>query len=65
MTLDDVLMDSKAVTTHSAFTRHALRNSITQTNFKQMEDKHREGYKKKPVNKSEFSIWESEQKWID
>jgi metal-responsive CopG/Arc/MetJ family transcriptional regulator len=71
MTLDDDLVDAvdkvvkKLKTTRSAFTRQALRNAITKANIKQMEGKHREGYKKKPVSKSEFSIWESEQEWLD
>ncbi len=71
MTLDDELVDAvdkvvkKLKTTRSAFTRQALRNTITQANIKPMENKHREGYEKKPVSKSELSIWESEQEWID
>ncbi len=71
MTLDDELVDTldklvkKLKTTRSAFTRQALRNAITQANIKQMENKHKEGYEKKPVSKSEFTIWESEQEWID
>ena len=71
MTLDDELVDAvdkvvkKLKTTRSAFTRQALRNAITKANIKQMEGIHREGYKKKPVSKSEFSIWESEQEWLD
>ncbi|MCP4264996.1 MAG: ribbon-helix-helix protein, CopG family [Candidatus Brocadiaceae bacterium] len=71
MTLDDELVDAvdqvvkKLKTTRSAFTRQALRNAITQTNIKQMESKHKKGYEKKPVIKSEFTIWESEQEWID
>ena len=71
MTLDDELVDAvdkvvkKLKTSRSAFTRQALRNAITQANIKQMEDKHKKGYEKKPVSKSEFSIWESEQEWVD
>ena len=29
------------------------------------EAKHRNGYKKKPVTKNEFAVWESEQVWVD
>ncbi len=71
MALDNELIDAvdkvvkKLKTTRSAFTRQTLRNAITRANIKQMEGKHREGYEKKPVNMSEFSIWESEQEWID
>jgi metal-responsive CopG/Arc/MetJ family transcriptional regulator len=71
MTLDDDLVDAvdkivkKLKTTRSAFTRRALRNALTQANIKQMENKHKKGYEMKPVSRSEFSIWESEQEWID
>ena len=71
MTLDEelILMVDKVVkklrTTRSAFTRSALRKAIEQININQLEEKHRKGYEKRPVGKSEFSIWESEQKWSD
>ena len=71
MTLDDDLVDSvdkmvkKLKITRSAFTRQALRNALTQANIKQMENKHKKGYENKPVSESEFSIWESEQEWVD
>ncbi len=71
MTLDDELVDAvdkvvkKLKMTRSAFIRQALRSAITQVNIKQMEDKHKKGYERKPVSKSEFSIWESEQEWVD
>jgi hypothetical protein len=29
------------------------------------EAKHRKGYKKKPVLKNEFTVWEAEQVWVD
>jgi metal-responsive CopG/Arc/MetJ family transcriptional regulator len=71
MTLDDDLVDAvdktvkKLKMTRSAFTRQALRNALAQANSKHMENKHKKGYEKKPVSKSEFSIWESEQEWVD
>ena len=71
MTLDDDLVDAvdkmakRLKTTRSAFTRQALRNALKQVGIQQMEAKHKKGYEKKPVNDSEFSIWESEQEWID
>ena len=71
MTLDDDLVDAvdkivkKLKMTRSAFTRQALRNALVQANIKQMEAKHKKGYEKKPVIDSEFSMWESEQEWID
>ena len=51
MTLDDELVDAvdkvvkKLKTPRSAFTHQALRSAITKANIKQMEGKHREGYK--------------------
>jgi metal-responsive CopG/Arc/MetJ family transcriptional regulator len=71
VTLDDNLVDAvdkvvkKLRMTRSAFMRQALRNAIAQTNIQQMENKHKRGYEKKPVSESEFSIWISEQEWID
>ncbi len=68
--MDDDLVDAvdkivkKLKVTRSAFTRQALRDAITQANIQQMENKHKKGYEKKPVRKSEFSIWESEQEWF-
>ena len=71
MTLDDDLVDAvdkmvkKLKMTRSAFTRRALRSALAKVNIKQMENKHKEGYENKPVTESEFSIWESEQEWVD
>ena len=71
ITLDDDLIDTvdkmlkKLKMIRSAFARQALRNALVQANIKQMENKHKNGYEKNPVSKSEFDIWESEQEWID
>ena len=71
MTLDDELVDTvdklvkKLKTTRSAFTRNALREAIKQTNINALEKKHKRGYERYPIGKSEFSIWESEQDWGD
>ena len=71
MTLDEELVNKldqivkKLHTTRSAFTRKALWNAIKHLNTRQLEAKHKKGYKDKPVHKSEFSIWESEQIWGD
>ena len=71
MTLDDDLVDAvdktvkKLKMTRSAFTRQALRNALAQENIGQMENKHKKGYEKKPVSKSEFSIWGPKQEWVD
>ena len=71
MTLDDDLV--KAVDrvskqlrmSRSAFTRKALREALSCYNLKQMERRHRQGYKRHPVTAEEFSVWETEQAWGD
>ncbi|MBI2470568.1 MAG: CopG family transcriptional regulator [Planctomycetes bacterium] len=71
MTLDDDLVASvdevvkKLKTTRSAFTRKALKDAIKQVNLNILEKKHKTGYKRYPVGKTEFSVWESEQEWGD
>ena len=71
MTLDDDLVKSvdkiveELKTTRSAFTRAALREAISRFNLAQLERKHRRGYELHPVNRGEFSVWESEQDWGD
>ncbi|MEK6776219.1 MAG: ribbon-helix-helix domain-containing protein [bacterium] len=69
MTLDDDLVASvdrvvrKLKTTRSAFTRKALKDAIKQVNVNLLEKKHKQGYERHPVGKTEFSVWESEQEW--
>jgi metal-responsive CopG/Arc/MetJ family transcriptional regulator len=71
MTLDETLVKAvdtaakKLGTTRSAFTREALRSALKEVRVKDLETKHREGYKRKPVKRGEFSDWESEQVWGD
>ena len=71
MTLEDDLVQAvdkiakQMHTSRSAFTRTALRDAINNYKLSQLEQKHRKGYEKQPVNKEEFSIWENEQKWGD
>ena len=71
MTLDDELVETvdmvvkKLKTTRSAFTRKALQDAIKRVNIETLEKKHRKGYERHPVNKTEFSVWESEQEWWD
>ena len=71
MTLEDDLVQAvdkiakQMHTSRSAFTRTALRDAINNYTLSQLEQKHRKGYEKQPVNKEEFSIWENEQKWGD
>ena len=52
-------------TTRSAFTRDALRAALQRRMEKEMEKKHLEGYRRKPVRPQEFKIWEGEQVWGD
>jgi metal-responsive CopG/Arc/MetJ family transcriptional regulator len=69
MTLDDDLLATvdKVVkelkTTRSSFTRDALRAAVRKRQIQELERKHREGYRRKPVKTGEFSDWENEQVW--
>ena len=71
MTLDENLVKTvdsaakKLGTTRSAFTRGALRSALKEVHIRELESKHRAGYKRKPVKRGEFSGWESEQAWGD
>ena len=71
MTLDETLVKAvdsaakKLRTTRSAFTREALRSALKEVRVRDLESKHRAGYKRKPVKRGEFSGWESEQAWGD
>ena len=71
MTLDDDLVHDvdlivkKLKTTRSAFTRQALQEAIRQVNAAMLEKKHKKGYERHPVQKTEFSVWEQEQEWGD
>ena len=71
MTLDGHLVKAvdsaakKLGTTRSGFTREALRSALKEVRLKQLESRHREGYKRKPVKRGEFSDWEAEQVWGD
>ncbi|MBN1902781.1 CopG family transcriptional regulator [Candidatus Sumerlaeota bacterium] len=67
---DDLVEEVDAVvkklkTTRSEFTRKALQQAIITIKERELERKHREGYRKHPVTKDEFRIWEKEQKWGD
>ena len=52
-------------TTRSAFTREALRQALARVKTRQLEEKHRLGYLRKPTEPAEFAAWEKEQKWGD
>ena len=51
--------------TRSAFTRQALRAEIDRIRVEELERRHREGYRRKPVRAGEFDAWTSEQIWPD
>ena len=71
MTLDENLVKAvdsaakKLGTTRSAFTRDALRSALKVVRIGDLEIRHRDGYKRKPVKRGEFSGWEPEQVWGD
>ena len=71
MTLDPELVAAvdKAVrrlgTSRSAFAREALRAALRRLQERSQGEKHREGYRRRPVKRGEFSDWEKEQAWVD
>jgi metal-responsive CopG/Arc/MetJ family transcriptional regulator len=71
MTLDPELVIAvdkvarKLGTTRSAFTRQALREALRRVREKSLEDRHREGYRRRPPKRGEFTAWEKEQVWTD
>ena len=71
MTLDENLIASvdkvakHLGTTRSAFTRQALKSALREIRINELERKHREGYKRKPVKHGEFEDWEAEQVWVE
>jgi metal-responsive CopG/Arc/MetJ family transcriptional regulator len=69
MTLDEELIKavdkaaSRLKTTRSAFTRDALREALAKLDTLVLEERHRQGYQKKPVQAGEFDAWLTEQAW--
>jgi metal-responsive CopG/Arc/MetJ family transcriptional regulator len=51
--------------TRSAFTRRALRAEIERLRVEELERRHRDGYRQKPVRRGEFNAWAREQVWPD
>jgi len=51
--------------TRSAFTRRALRAAVDQLRVQELERRHHEGYRRKPVRRGEFDAWTREQSWPD
>ena len=71
MTLDEDLVEAvdrvakRLRTSRSAFARQALREAVERAKVKTLEQKHRQGYLRRPVRRGEFSAWETEQVWIE
>jgi metal-responsive CopG/Arc/MetJ family transcriptional regulator len=71
MTLEEDLVAAvdrlarKLKTTRSAFARDALRDALAKHRVKELEEKHRRGYREHPVKPAEFSVWEAQQRWGD
>ena len=71
MTLDEQLVRAvdKVVkelhTTRSAFARAALQEAVARAKAQKLEEKHRQGYLRKPASADEFAVWEKVQKWGD
>jgi len=69
MTLDESLVTAvdraakRLGTTRSAFARAALRRALEELKTKELELKHRDGYRGMPVGEKEFSAWGGEQVW--
>jgi metal-responsive CopG/Arc/MetJ family transcriptional regulator len=69
MTLDEGLVAAvdkaarRLKMTRSGFTREALRSALRREHMAELEQRHREGYRRRPVRRGEFSLWESEQAW--
>lgn len=71
MTLDEELIVKvdravrKLGTTRSAFAREALREALRKLATRAHEQRQIEGYRRKPVKRGEFNVWEGEQVWPD
>jgi metal-responsive CopG/Arc/MetJ family transcriptional regulator len=51
--------------TRSAFTRSALRAAIESLRIRDLEQRQRDGYRRKPVRRGEFDRWARDQAWPD
>ncbi len=71
MTLDEKLVVAvdkaarKLGESRSGFTRRALTAALERLKTQSLENQQREGYARQPVQRGEFSGWESEQAWGD
>jgi metal-responsive CopG/Arc/MetJ family transcriptional regulator len=71
LTLDEPLVDEvdevvkELGTSRSAFTREALRAALDRRRIEALEERHRRGYERHPVEPAEVDEWEEEQVWPD
>ena len=71
MTLDpDLVTDvdraaARLGLTRSAFASRALRQALERLRLDALEERHRGGYRRKPVRRGEFDRWDAEQTWPD
>jgi metal-responsive CopG/Arc/MetJ family transcriptional regulator len=69
LTLDEELVaavDKVAAdlgTSRSGFTREALRAALARARERVLEQKHRDGYRRKPVKRGEFGLGSEEHAW--
>ena len=69
MTLDEDLVAKvdrvvrKLRTTRSAFARQALRDALKKLSERAREERHAEGYRRKPIKRGELDVWGKEQVW--
>jgi metal-responsive CopG/Arc/MetJ family transcriptional regulator len=49
----------------SAFTRDALRSALNRLRTEALEEEHRAGYQRQPIDPDEIREWEGEQIWPD
>jgi metal-responsive CopG/Arc/MetJ family transcriptional regulator len=49
----------------STFTRRALAAALERLRVEELERRHREGYRRKPVRRGEFDSWHAGQVWPD
>jgi metal-responsive CopG/Arc/MetJ family transcriptional regulator len=69
MTLDEHLVAevdravNKLGTSRSAFTREALKSALARLRERELEERHRKGYTRRPARRGEFSAWHGKQVW--
>jgi hypothetical protein len=56
-------MARKLSTTRSRFTRETPQEILARSKEREKEQKHRDGYLRKPPRRGEFEVWEGEQAW--